>query len=186
MTRIIAGEAKGRRLEAPRGDQTRPTASRVKQTLFDILAPELAGSRFLDLFAGSGAVGIEAASRGVAEVVFVERDRRAVAVIRRNAHLVLGTGANVNVRPLDFRQALMALAREGRQFELVYVDPPYESDLYQPALEQLTGLGLLAARATVVVEHFHKRPLPETIGGLVRERAVRVGDHVLSFFRRAR
>jgi 16S rRNA (guanine966-N2)-methyltransferase len=183
VTRIIGGEAKGRRLDAPRGSATRPTASRVKQTLFDLLAPRLSGCRFLDLFAGSGAVGLEALSRGAAEVVLVENDRRAVKLIRRNAERLGPLGPHVNVRPVHFGQALTALARERRRFEVVFLDPPYESDLYEPALEQLDRLGLLADEATVAVEHFHKRPVPETIGRLVRERQVRVGDHVLSLYR---
>jgi 16S rRNA (guanine966-N2)-methyltransferase len=183
VTRIIGGSARGRRLDAPRGDKTRPTASRVKQTLFDVLAPQLHGCRFLDLFAGSGAVGIEALSRGASEGVLIESDRRAVAIIRENAGRVTGTGGRVEVRCADYRQGLLALARVKRRFDVVFVDPPYASELYEQALEQLDRLGVLAAPATVVVEHFHKRALRGTIGGLVRERQVRVGDHMLSFFR---
>jgi 16S rRNA (guanine966-N2)-methyltransferase len=101
VTRIIAGRAKGRRLLAPRGQGTRPTASRVKQTLFDILAPRVRGCRFLDLCAGTGAVGLEALSRGAAGVVLVEQDERAVALIRRNvAELQAGPG-EVGVRRAD-------------------------------------------------------------------------------------
>ena len=183
MTRIIGGTARGRRLDAPGGRETRPTASRVKQTLFDVLAPRLSGCRFLDLFAGSGAVGLEAFSRGATEVVLVESDRRAAVVIRRNAERVSRPGGRVQVRSVDYRQGLAALAREGRRFDVVFVDPPYASDLYEPALEQLDRLGLLADAATVAVEHFHKRALQATIRGLVRERQVRVGDHMLSFYR---
>jgi 16S rRNA (guanine966-N2)-methyltransferase len=183
VTRIIGGNARGRRLQAPRGDKTRPTASRVKQTLFDVLTPRLRGCRFLDLFAGSGAVGLEALSRGAAEVALVESDRHAATIIRDNAALLTGAGGRVDVRCVDYRQGLTALARQGRHFDVVFVDPPYESDFYEPALEQLARLGLLAAGATVVVEHFHKRALRETIEGLVRERQVRVGDHMLSFLR---
>lgn len=184
MTRIIGGESKGRRLAAPRGQVTRPTGSRVKQTLFDILAPRLARARFLDLFAGSGAIGLEALSRGAGEVVLVEHDARVATVLRGNAAQLRDLG-DARVRQEDFRRALAGLAREGRLFDLVFVDPPYDSDLYEPALEGLVRLGLLAGEGVVAAEHFHKRPLPETIGGLVRERQVRVGDHVLSFYRLA-
>lgn len=186
MTRIIAGRAKGRRLVAPRGSATRPTASRVKQTLFDILAPQLPDSRFLDLCAGSGAVGLEALSRGAAEVVLVERDARAAALVRVNAATLSAGPGRVEVRRADCLGALRDLAREGRRFDLVYLDPPYESDLYESALAALGALGLLEASGQVVAEHFHKRPLPETIGALVHHRSVRVGDHRLSFYRRAR
>lgn len=184
MTRIIAGASKGRRLAAPRGQLTRPTGSRVKQTLFDILAPRLAGARFLDLFAGSGAIGLEALSRGAGAVVLVERDARVAAVMRANAEQLRGLGT-VRVRQEDVRRALSDLAREGRVFDIVFLDPPYDSALYEPTLEAVARLGLLAGEGLAAAEHFHKRPLPERIGGLVRERLVRVGDHVLSFYRLA-
>jgi 16S rRNA (guanine966-N2)-methyltransferase len=186
VTRIIAGRAKGRRLVAPRGQATRPTASRVKQTLFDILAPRLPGSRFLDLCAGTGAVGLEALSRGAAEVVLVERDARVAALMRVNAVALSEGAGRVDVRRSDCLRALRDLAREGCRFDLVFLDPPYESELYEAALEALGSLDLLEASGQVVAEHFHKRPLPETIGALVHHRSVRVGDHRLSFYRRAR
>ena len=186
MTRIIAGRAKGRRLAAPRGSATRPTASRVKQTLFDILAPCLPGCRFLDLCAGSGAAGLEALSRGAAEVVLVERDARVAALVRVNAAALSAGAGRVEVRRSDCLRALRDLAGEGRRFDLVFLDPPYDSELYEEALEALGALDLLEASGQAVAEHFHKRPLPETIGALVHHRSVRVGDHRLSFYRRAR
>jgi 16S rRNA (guanine966-N2)-methyltransferase len=184
MPRIIAGRGKGRRLATPRGSATRPTAARVKQTLFDILARRLPGCRFLDLCAGGGTVGLEAASRGAALVVLVELDRHAAALIRRNAE-ALAAPCDVDVRAVDCRVALRALAREEARFDLVYLDPPYESPLYEPVLEDLATLDLLAPGALVVAEHFHKRPLPETIGTLVRDRSRRIGDHILAFYRAA-
>ena len=164
MTRIITGRGKGRRLQAPAGEHTRPTGARVKQTLFDILAPRLPGCRFLDACAGSGSIGLEALSRGAARVVLVETSAPAVATLRSNA-------------------ALLADAKAGESFDLVYLDPPYESDLYEPLLLECGGT-LLSAGGLVVAEHFHKRALPETIGPLRTVRDVRVGDHRLSFYKR--
>ena len=182
MTRIIAGGAKGRRLKTPEGRQTRPTGSRVRQTLFDILAPRLAGCRFLDAFAGSGAVGLEALSRGAVLVAFVDSSAQAVAAIRENAR-ALATGAGeVLVFRQDARVALPALAAQGRRFDVIYLDPPYDSNLYEVTLDAIDTSGLLAGGGIVVAEHFHKRVLPETIGRLVRRRSVRVGDHVLGFY----
>jgi 16S rRNA (guanine966-N2)-methyltransferase len=183
MPRIIGGQGKGRRLQAPKGSATRPTASRVRQTLFDVLAPRVPGSRFLDLFAGGGGVGLEALSRGALRVVFVEKSPEAVAVLKRNLAL-LGLPAEAEVHRQDALVALQALADAGRRFDLVYVDPPYEGDLYQAVLEQVSRSGLLDPEGRLVAEHFHKRPLPERIGGLVRTRSVRVGDHLLSFYAR--
>jgi len=186
MTRIIGGRGKGRRLSAPRGLETRPTGARVRQTLFDILAPRLPGCRFLDAFAGSGAVGLEALSRGAEAVVLIEQSAPAVAAIRNNAKTVVGAGGEVQVFRQDARVALPALASEGRRFDVIYLDPPYGGDLYERALDAVADAGLLAAGGIVVAQHFHKRALPETIGGLIRVRSVRVGDHLLTFYEEGR
>jgi 16S rRNA (guanine966-N2)-methyltransferase len=183
VTRIITGHAKGRRLQTPGGDATRPTGARVKQTLFDILSPRLPGCRFLDAFAGSGGIGFEALSRGASRVVLVDTAAPAVAVLRANADLLAGAGGDVRIFRQDALTALPALAAAGERFDLVYVDPPYASDLYEPALAACDAL--LAEDGLVVAEHFHKRALPETIGRLARTRQVRVGDHRLSFFARS-
>jgi 16S rRNA (guanine966-N2)-methyltransferase len=184
MARIIGGEGKGRRLKAPRGLATRPTGARVRQTLFDILAPWLPGCRFLDAFAGAGAVGLEALSRGAALVVLVDAAADAVAALRANAATLARAAGRVRIVRQDARAALEAFAHAHERFDVVYLDPPYESDLYEPALERAGRTGLLAEHGVVVAEHFHKRALPERIGALTRSREVRVGDHRLSFYRR--
>ena len=185
MSRIIAGRGKGRRLAMPRGNETRPTAARVRQTLFDILAPWIAGARFLDAFAGSGAVGLEALSRGAAKVVLVDDDAAAVARIRQNAAALGAAGGEVQVFRQDARVALAALAERGARFDVIYLDPPYDSDLYEPVIALAGDQGLLDPDGVLVAERFHKRLLPETIGRLSRTREVRVGDHRLAFYRRA-
>jgi 16S rRNA (guanine966-N2)-methyltransferase len=182
MTRIIAGTGKGRRLRTPRGGATRPTGARVRQSLFDILAPRLPGCRFLDAFAGNGGVGLEALSRGASRVVLVDRSREAVAAIRENASALAGMGGEVQVFHQETRLALAALADSGVRFDVVYLDPPYDSPLYEPLLEE--SAHLLERDGIVVAEHFHKRELPETIGRLARMRSVRIGDHRLSFYAR--
>lgn len=183
MTRIIAGRSKGRRLRTPAGPETRPTADRVRQTLFDILAPAIDGARFLDLFAGSGGVGLEAASRGASRVILVEKSHAAFDVARGNAAALGGAAGQIEVLHQDAMAALGALARRGFAFDIVFLDPPYASHLYEPTLEAVGG-ELLAEDGLVVAEHFHKRGLPATIGGLAQTRSVRVGDHRLSFYRR--
>jgi 16S rRNA (guanine966-N2)-methyltransferase len=183
VPRIIAGREKGRRLASPKGLLTRPTGARVRQTLFDILAPAPPGCRFLDLFAGSGGIGLEALSRGAARVVLVDGNAAAVAAIRENAKALQGAGGEVQVFRQEARPCLAGLAARGARFDIVYLDPPYASELYEPLLEELASSGLLAAEGVAVAEHFKKRALPETIGGLVRTRLVRVGDQHLSFYR---
>lgn len=184
MSRIIGGAGKGRRLKTVGGDDTRPTGARVRQSLFDILAPWIPGCRFLDAFAGNGGVGLEALSRGAATVVLVDRSGAAVDAARENARALAGGGGEVQVFRQDSRTALAAFADQERRFDVVYLDPPYASDLYEPLLE-LVGERLLDEGGVAVAEHFHKRVLPERIGALARTRHVRIGDHCLSFYRRA-
>ncbi|HVO11202.1 MAG TPA: 16S rRNA (guanine(966)-N(2))-methyltransferase RsmD [Vicinamibacteria bacterium] len=183
MVRIIGGAGRGRRLKTAPGDRTRPTAARVRQSLFDVLAREIPGCRFLDAFAGSGGVGLEALSRGAAEVVLVDRSAAAVEAARENARALASAGGSVQVFRQEAQTALPALADRGLRFDVVYLDPPYESQLYQ-SLIQLAGDRLLAEGGVAVAEHFKKRALPETIGALARTRLLRVGDHCLSFYRR--
>ncbi|HEX9189576.1 MAG TPA: 16S rRNA (guanine(966)-N(2))-methyltransferase RsmD, partial [Vicinamibacteria bacterium] len=187
MSRIIGGAGKGRRLKTVGGAATRPTGARVRQSLFDILAPTIPGCRFLDAFAGNGGVGLEALSRGAARVVLVDRSAGAVEAAQANARALVAAGGEVRVFRQDARTALGAFADQGLRFDVVYLDPPYDSDLYEPLLSDLGGEGsALAEDGVVVAEHFHKRPLPETIGALTRTRLKRVGDHCLSFYRRGR
>ena len=180
MPRIIGGAGKGRRLKAPAGDATRPTGARVRQTLFDILAAAIPGCRFLDAFAGSGGVGLEALSRGARRVVLVDESRAAAEAVRANLALLGTAGAEVIQK--DARTALSALRERGERFDVVYLDPPYGSDLYEPLLPLAEAV--LAEDGVVVAEHFHKRALPERMGRLVNARSVRIGDHRLTFYRR--
>ncbi len=178
--RIIGGAGKGRRLTAPPGNDTRPTGARVRQTVFDILAPVIRDARFLDAFAGGGGVGLEALSRGAKRVVLVDQSRTAVEAVRANLELLRLSGAEVVQR--DTRAALVALRDRGEEFDVIYLDPPYDSDLYEPLLPLADAV--LARDGVIVAEHFHKRALPETMGRLVSARSVRVGDHRLTFYRR--
>jgi 16S rRNA (guanine966-N2)-methyltransferase len=151
--RVIAGEYKGRRLHVPAGVSTRPTADRVREALFSILGP-LDGERVLDLYAGSGALGIEALSRGAAEALFVDSDPRAVATIRRNLEAI---GSDAEVRRRD---ALAFLRGAGvRPFDLVFLDPPYSSarELAGPLSERLPAV--LSKDARIVSESDKRTPL---------------------------
>jgi 16S rRNA (guanine966-N2)-methyltransferase len=184
--RVIAGSAKGVRLRAP-GPGTRPFSDRVKQTLFAILEPELDGARVLDLFAGSGAAGIEALSRGAASVVFIERDPGAAAVIEANlaASRLAGPSAVV------IRSDVLAWFERGGAaahgpFDLVLADPPYaEVDLLRRALEVLgSPAAPLAPGARIVAKHFWRDRPPDRVGMLAAERDRRFGESALTFYRR--
>jgi 16S rRNA (guanine966-N2)-methyltransferase len=156
--RVVAGRLGGRRLEAPRGEATRPTSDRVREALFAMLGP-LDGARVLDLFAGSGALGIEALSRGAAQAVFVERARPALAVLRANLE-ALGLGPEVaEVRSGEARAALRNARAAAETYDLVFLDPPYRlaAGLGDELSQGLSGL--LAPGARVVSESDHRAPL---------------------------
>lgn len=179
MTRVIAGTAGGRRLRTPAGSGTRPTSDRVREALFSALAARdvLAGAAVLDLYAGSGALGLEAASRGAARVTLVEADRAAAGVIAANiADLGLGQAAVVATRVETH------LARPAdRAYDLVLLDPPYAVDEAElaAALAALAAGGWLADDALVVVERTRRAPEPTWPGRLVPEKVRRYGETVL-------
>lgn len=179
--RVIAGIAKKKSLKVPRGWPGRPTADRVKESLFNILAPRVVGSSFLDLFAGTGNVGIEALSRGADRAVFVERDKRAVKVIRENLNHV-GLLEQALVLAGDVFTSLGQLAAHKEQFDLIFLDPPYGQSLEVPTLEALECHDLVAPRGMVVVESSKREALPESMGRLVRYRQQQFGDTLLSFY----
>ena len=181
--RVIGGADRGRRLAAPRGLRTRPTAERVREALFDILGPTVAGMRVLELFAGTGAVGIEALSRGSTRVVFVERDREALRVLRANLAALAVSRERARVVAGDALAVLPGLARSEAPFGLVFLDPPYAGLLGPRALDALAGGTLLLPGARVVVQHFAKTPIPR-VAGLVPERGSRhFGQTALTFLR---
>ncbi|MBI4608735.1 MAG: 16S rRNA (guanine(966)-N(2))-methyltransferase RsmD, partial [Candidatus Rokubacteria bacterium] len=181
---VAAGELKGRRLAAPKGRRTRPTSDRIRIACLDTLAPWLPGARFLDLFAGAGAVGIEALSRGCAECVFVETDHAAMAALCSNLEQ-LGLAGRARVLRRDARSAVELLKREGARFAAMFLDPPYRSALAAETLARLADGTLLAPGGVVVVQHLTKAPLPERVGSLTAFKGRRFGETTLTFFRAA-
>ena len=173
--RVIAGAARGRPLIAPRGTATRPISDRVKETLFGILADRVIDARVLDLYAGSGSVGIEALSRGAASCDFVEHDRRALTVIRKNLERT-GLTERASVHAEDVLRFLNRSAQD--RFTLAFVDPPYEERAILAPLEGLAGH--LVTGAVVVVKHHWRTPVPEP-HGLARWRERRFGETTLTF-----
>jgi 16S rRNA (guanine966-N2)-methyltransferase len=187
--RVIAGTLRRRTLEAPAGLKTRPTSDRLRETLFNILAPRIEGARFLDLYAGSGAVGIEAVSRGAAKVVLVERAEPALKVLRENLEK-LGLRGAVRVEGVSVGAFLRRVRPQTAPllFDIVFLDPPYEEvDEYATALSLLgrDAAGMLAEGAVVIAEHRRKEKLEDTYGVLRRTRLLEQGDAALSFYGRA-
>ena len=200
--RVVGGSDRGRRLRAPRGRRTRPTADRMRVALFDILGPAVAGMRVLDLFAGTGAVGIEALSRGATRAVFVERDRDALRALRANlATLRLGR-EQARVVAGDAVAVLPVLEASEAPFDLIFLDPPYAgdirvssaardreakarrepaADLAARALAALARSRLLHPGTRVVVQHSGRTPLPVPAGLRAAREPRRFGDTALTF-----
>ena len=177
--RVVAGEFRGRRLKSPTWEGLRPTSDRLRETLFNILGPSVRGTRVLDGYAGTGAVGIEALSRGAAHVTFVERDPRAVTLIEANLALVGGAAGG---KPVIIRAGWAdAITRlDGQVFDLIILDPPYADSAVAEALE---GAGTLAGPETrVIVEHASRYAAAAGQAGLRLTRTVKAGDSALSFY----
>jgi 16S rRNA (guanine(966)-N(2))-methyltransferase RsmD len=191
--RIIAGSLRSRTLEAPPGLATRPTSDRLRETLFNVLAPRVESASFLDLYAGSGAVGIEALSRGAARVEFVERSPAALRVLRANlerlglreAFRIHAAQVGATLRKLQAGSAAGRGAAPETKFDLVFLDPPYDAaEEYAITLALLgnSAAGLLAAGALVIAEHRRKQRLEDRYGTLARTRLLEQGDAALSFY----
>jgi 16S rRNA (guanine(966)-N(2))-methyltransferase RsmD len=181
--RVIAGSARGTRLLSP-GTGTRPLGDRVKETLFAILEPDLAGARVLDLFAGSGAGGIEAMSRGAAAAFFVERDTVACQAIAENLRRTR-VSERASVVRVDAIKYLRERATSDGPFDIVLIDPPYaEPKLLEAALASVAAApALLSLRVWVVAKHFWRTPPPQAVGLLASVRTRRFGETALAFYR---
>jgi len=179
--RVIAGTFKGRRLKAPAWEGLRPTSDKLRETLFNILAPRVPGARVLDGYAGTGAVGIEALSRGAASVLFVEQDRRAVALIRANL-AACGVEQGYTIESGEIVAVLRRLPA-GAGVDLILLDPPYDIDNTRELLE--AAAGCLAPGGLVVLERATRRD-PEVPVSLTRVRDVKSGDSTLTFLETTR
>ncbi len=187
--RIIAGTYGSRRLEAPPGVNTRPTSDRLRETLFNVLAPHIRGAAFLDLYAGSGAVGLEALSRGAARVTFVERAPVALKVLRRNLEQ-LGVESGFVIHAESVAAFLRSAAKSSPKpirYEVVFLDPPYDAAEEYAATLGLLGRApwILAPGALVIAEHRRKQSLEDRYGSLKRVRLLEQGDAALSFYEAA-
>ena len=185
--RIIAGKYRGRNLKSPPSLEVRPTSDRLRETLFNVIAPRIEEARFLDLCAGSGAVGIEALSRGAAQVTFVDRARKMCELIKSNIDLCRierHESEVVQAEALGYLRRFIAKQPDsGKPWDIVFFDPPYAVD-YLPILELFGArtFSLLTANGILIVEHHHKNDLPQALGELTRYRVLKQGDSALSFY----
>ena len=184
--RVIAGTYRSRQLKSLKGLTLRPTSDRLRETLFDVLQDRIANSRFLDLFAGTGAVGIEALSRGAEEAVFVEKHRPTVELIRRNLES-LEIHAGARVLPIDAIRGLQKLTSEqtgdSPGFDIIFLDPPYAAaHEYEQVFAFLGDAPLLNLGGLVIAEHRRSFDLPKTQGRLRAVRSLQQGDATLTFY----
>jgi len=180
--RVIAGTARGRLLKVPKGMLVRPTTDRVKESVFAILMPVLRQAVVLDLFAGSGALGIEALSRGAGRAVFVEKSTLAVSCLRENLETA-GVAALATVLNMPVARALLLLSKHGETFDLVFMDPPYERALVGKTLDDLQKAGVVRPGAICVIEHSRREEIPAKMEKFTTFRQVRFGDTSVSFLK---
>jgi 16S rRNA (guanine(966)-N(2))-methyltransferase RsmD len=187
--RIISGIFKGRIIKAPKA--IRPSEDRVRKAFFDIIG-DISGLSFLELFAGSGAMGLEALSRGAARVVFVEKDTQAVKAIEKNISGLFNTGTDLTSlqRPQtslihkDCLEAVTFFAKNKDKFDLIFLDPPYYMALAEKTLQRLEDCDILTTLGFVIIQHFKKDRLPQQQGQLVLFKQSQYGDTLLSFYRK--
>ena len=176
--RVITGTARGKRLATRDGDAVRPTPERVKEALFSIIQFEIEGRRVLDLFAGSGQLGIEALSRGASEAVFVDSSRESIETVQKNV-VSCGFEDSAKLENMDFAAFLM---RTGKPFDLVFLDPPYRTGLLQRALPLVVPR--MNAGGTIVCENPIDEAMPESEGDFCRTKSYRYGKILLTIYRR--
>ena len=181
MVRIISGKMGGRRLHSPKSNDLRPTGDRLKETLFNILGQNLTGLIFVDAFSGTGAIGIEALSRGAGAVVFIDRSPESAQLVRRNLELC-GVSKGYRLMQLDIFQCLRQLDRERFRADIIFLDPPYDYKPYQDLLGLVFKTGLADSNSVVVIEHHAKSHLPESGEGYSRKRIVTQSGHCLSIY----
>ncbi|MFZ2632246.1 MAG: 16S rRNA (guanine(966)-N(2))-methyltransferase RsmD [Desulfosalsimonadaceae bacterium] len=180
--RIIAGDFKGKKLASFRGTATRPTADRLRESIFNIRASDIQNAVVLDLFAGTGAFGLEALSRGATSVVFIDSEIAAVKIIEKNIASCRVTDRSRVIR-WDIRRNLNCLSPAVPIFDLVFMDPPYNADLINPALRHLIKQGVLKNNASIIVEHASTEPIGSGIAGFELTDQRIYGKTVVSFLR---
>lgn len=179
--RVIAGEFKGRRLDRIEGLDIRPTSDKVKESLFNILGSSIIDSVFLDLFSGTGGIGIEALSRGAKHVVFIDAGIKSIKVLKGNLEH-LNINDNVEVFNTDYSTAVGKLYKHKKQFDIIFIDPPYRVGMAESALKEIDNNPILAQSGMIIVEHDTKDDMPESVGELYKYRIKQYGSTCLSFY----
>ena len=183
--RIIAGKYKGRRLTTPKGMNVRPTSDRVKESVFSIIQKHIVDANFLDLCSGTGNIGIEALSRGAKQVTFLDRNPISLKLIRQNLEIcgIEISDTQVQVIAKDLYKGIKTLHNQSETFELIYFDPPYDANIYNQCLTQISDTKLLNEAGILLIEHHKNTVLPTEIGLLTHIEQRQYGDTCVSLFR---
>jgi len=181
--KIIAGEYKGRIIEMP--SRIRPTSDKVREALFEIFKNRIEGTRFLDLYCGSGAMGIEALSRGAKKAIFIDTDRHCISVLKRNLDKIGIPKTSYTIYNKDCINGIGILQKAGIYLDIVFFDPPYYEDLAKNTLIELSSYDILSPNALVIAEVFKKEGLPEELGDFRKIRSSKYGDTLLEFYKKS-
>lgn len=183
--RVVSGSCKGKALKAVPGNSTRPTTDKVKEAVFNMIGPYFDGGIGLDLFAGSGGLGIEALSRGLDRIIFVDKDGKAIQTIRENVHNC-DLEQKVEVFRNDAERALKAVAKREMQFNFIFLDPPYKKQQLERILEMISTHDLLTPDGVIVCEHGSEVDLPDQVSGLIKNKREKYGIIGISIYVRGR
>ncbi|MBS5786487.1 MAG: 16S rRNA (guanine(966)-N(2))-methyltransferase RsmD [Clostridioides difficile] len=180
--RIISGRARGLKLNAPKNDNIRPTTDRIKESLFNMISPYILDSNVLDLFAGTGSLGIECLSRGAKECIFVDLNKESIKVLNSNIKKANFVNESEVINS-DFSNALNSLKLKNRKFDIVFLDPPYYENMFIEAIKKIDDFDLLNEDSIVVVEHDSVDIFPENLGRLEKNRDKKYGNTTLTFYK---
>ena len=182
--RIVAGKYKSRIIKMPKGPKIRPTKDRIREALFNIIGQEIKEAKVLDAFAGSGAFGMEALSRGAEQAVFIDKDRGCVRIIKENLKSLSVEKEKTLVIAMDAFKAFYMLERKKENFDIVLLDPPYYKDMAKKSLIKLDSHAILTPRCIIVAEHYKKDVLPKELNNITSYRTARYGDIYVSFYKK--
>lgn len=180
--RVISGKARGLKLNAPKNDDVRPTTDRVKESLFNMINPYIMDSNILDLFAGTGSLGIECLSRGANKCIFVDNSKESINIVKSNIKKARVESESI-VLNLDFKSAINSLSLKNEKFDVIFMDPPYYKNMFSDALGSIDNNNLLKEDGIIVVEHDTKDKFPDDIGRLYKSRDKKYGNTTLTFYK---
>lgn len=179
--RVISGKARGLKLNTPKNKDVRPTTDRVKESLFNIINFYVMDSNILDLFAGTGSLGIECLSRGANKCVFVDKNRESMAIVKSNIKKARVENESITLN-MDFKKAIKYLGVKGEKFNIIFMDPPYYENMFIDALKLVDENNLLEKDGIIVVEHDTKDSFPDSVGRLYKGRDKKYGNTTLTFY----